>query len=403
MLHMLIRMRAFDKAWELLEEMYVKKKITHKALSIVLSAYARRKSFDETLEAFERVGNFVGELNTDAFNVLLKAFCSNRNMKQARAVFNKMHHRFGANRQTFNILLLGFKESGNAVAVEVFFREMQRRGFDPDIVTYNIVVDALCKKRRIDDAFELVEVIKRKGCRPNIWTYTTLIHGLGIVKNKNRACELFAELKSSGFEPDTALYNALICCFCKAGDVKWGLRSMKEMEKEGVGCDNVTYHTLLSALTNLRKEDGVCELFGRMVARDHVLTSATAIMLMKFFCSSGLHDKAFQLWDYVLRKGCCPHGHVSNLLITELCYRGKLEEAYNCFAEILGKGLHPYKQSFDILQKFYREARRENQLSQLEEKMRQLQSCLPASEEYVRDRGKEITLLEASSMDGLIA
>ncbi|KAH9296976.1 hypothetical protein KI387_028658, partial [Taxus chinensis] len=241
-------------------------------------------------------------------------------------------------------------ESGNATAVEVFFREMGRRGFDPDIVTYNVVVDALCKKRRIDDAFDLVEVMKRKECRPNIWTYTTLIHGLGIVRKKNQAYEVFAELKRNGFEPDTAVYNALISCFCKAGDVDGGLRLMKKMEKESVGCDNVTYHTLLSAFRDLGKKEEVCELFGIMMARDHLLKASTAVILMKFFCNSGLNNMAFKLWDYVVKKGCCPHGHVSNLFITELCYSGKLQEAHDCFREILEKGLHPYRQSFDILQ-----------------------------------------------------
>jgi pentatricopeptide repeat protein len=62
MLHILARMRDFDEVWELLDEMHQQNKITLKALSIVLSKYARRRSFEETLEAFEKMEKFVGKL-----------------------------------------------------------------------------------------------------------------------------------------------------------------------------------------------------------------------------------------------------------------------------------------------------------------------------------------------------
>lgn len=385
MLHILARMRDFNEVWELLDEMHQQNKITLKALSVVLSKYARRRSFDETLEAFEKMEKFVGKLNTDTFNVLLQAFCTQRHVKEARAVFNKMHHRFAPNAQTFNILLLGFKESGNAVATEIFFREMIRRGFSPNIVTYNILIDALCKGSRVHDALELLEVMKKNHCCPDIRTYTTLIHGLGIVRDIDRARKLFDEMIINGHGPDTTAYNALISCFCKSGRVKDGLILMKEMEEKGVGCDNMTYHTILYAFQELQNEEEVCELFVRMISQDWVPRVSTAVMLMKFFCSSGLHDMAIKLWNYVIKKGSCPHGHVSNMLITELCYSGKLHEAYSCFKEILEKGLHPYRQSVTVLQRFFKESRRVEQLSELTEMMKQIQSCLPASKEYISD------------------
>eukprot|EP01018_Ginkgo_biloba_P039626 Gb_12874 [translate_table: standard] len=383
MLHILARMKDFDKVWELLEEMHENNKITKKALSIVLSKYARLRSFDETLEAFERMERYLGKVDTDAFNVLLQAFCTQRHMKEARGVFNRMHHRFSPNTQTFNILLLGFKESCNATAAEIFFRDMIRRGCNPDAVTYNILIDALCKDRRIDNAFELVDVMKRRGCNLTIRTYTTLIHGLGIVRNVERARQVFVEITMNGFEPDTAAYNALISCFCKAGRVEDGLKLMDEMGSKGLCCDDMTYHTVFSAFLNLNKEEEVCELFTKMVAGDCVPKVSTATKLMKFFCSSGRHDMAFDLWNYVIQKGSCPHGHVSDLLITELCYSGKLQEAYDCCREIIEKGRHPYWQSYNMLQRFFKHTGRLNQLSDLLEKMKQLQCSLPASEGYI--------------------
>ncbi|KAK9269124.1 hypothetical protein L1049_000893 [Liquidambar formosana] len=64
-LHILVRMRYFDKAWELMEEIQQKHPslLTLKSMSIMLSKIAKFQSFEDTLKAFERMEEdiFAGE------------------------------------------------------------------------------------------------------------------------------------------------------------------------------------------------------------------------------------------------------------------------------------------------------------------------------------------------------
>lgn len=158
--------------------------LTLKSMSIMLSKIAKFQSFEDTLDAFMRMENdiFVGrKFDTDEFNVLLNAFCAQRQMKEARSVFIKMHSRFPPNTKTMNILLLGFKEAGDVTAVELFYHEMVQRGFKPNSITYNIRIDAYCKKGCFGDALRLLEEMEQVNCFPTLETITTLIHGAGIV------------------------------------------------------------------------------------------------------------------------------------------------------------------------------------------------------------------------------
>ncbi|KAE8691515.1 Pentatricopeptide repeat-containing protein [Hibiscus syriacus] len=88
-LHILTRMRYFDKAWELMMDMKRSHPslLTLKSMSIMLAKIAKFQSYEDTLEAFKRMETevFAGrDFGTDEFNVLLRAFCSEREMKEAR-------------------------------------------------------------------------------------------------------------------------------------------------------------------------------------------------------------------------------------------------------------------------------------------------------------------------------
>ncbi|PKI68108.1 hypothetical protein CRG98_011704, partial [Punica granatum] len=214
-LHILTRMRYFDQAWELMEHIRVTHPslLTLKSMSIMLSRIAKFKTYEETLEAFDKMEKdvFVGKFGTEEFNVLLRAFCTQRMMKEARSVFNNLHSRFSLDTKSANILLLGFKESGDVTAVEFFYHEIIRRGFKPNSVTYDIRIDVYCKKGCLGDALRLFEEMERvKDFKPTVKTITTLIHGAGVARNPGKAWELFDGILLRNMTPDIGAYNALI-------------------------------------------------------------------------------------------------------------------------------------------------------------------------------------------------
>lgn len=382
-LQILTRMREFDKTLELIRETNKKcpSLITHKALCIVLSSFAKFRSFDDTLQIFEEMQRvLVGkQFGVDEFNALLWAFCTQRQMKEARAVFRRLHSQFSPNTKTLNILLLGFKECGNTTAVELFYHDMVRRGFKPSVVTYNIRIDAYCKKGCLNDALRVKEEMEMRHVSPTLETMTTLIHGAGIARNPILARRLFEEISERNLQADVGAYNALLCSFVRDGDLKSAMELMDEMEKRSVRHDNVTYKTIFLGLKKFDGPVGVCKLYRRMVDSNFVPKMQMVVMLMKFFCENGRSDLGLELWEYMVVKGCCPHGHALNILVTALCCRGKLEEAYECLKQVVERGRHPCVEGFRVLEGFLVRAGKIEKLQKLNQMMKRLQIVLPPS------------------------
>ncbi|KAK9097853.1 hypothetical protein Syun_024898 [Stephania yunnanensis] len=365
-LHILARNRDFDGAYRLMKAHPML--ITHKAMGIVLSKLAKFRSFEDTLEGFERLERevLVGRaFGVGEFNVLIRVLCLERQMKDARVVFGKMLSRFSPNLQTFNILLLGFKESGDVTAVELFYNEMVRRGFKPNVVSYSIRIDAYCKKGCVGDGLRLVDEMERLNLMPTLEILTTLIHGAGIARNVSRARELFDEIAKRGLAPDIGAYNALIGCYFRCRDVESGLSLMGEMEEKGVGLDHVSYHTLFLGLKRSHGMEGVYMVYQRMVERKFVPKMYTVVMLMKFFCENRRPDLGLELWRFLVDRGCCPHEHAMDLLVTGLCCVGRMEEAYDCLIQMAERGRPPGKRALQVLVRFLVKAGKTEKLHKL--------------------------------------
>lgn len=388
-LHILARMRYFSKAWELLEE--IRKShpslITLKSMSIMLSKIAKFRSYEDTLEAFSRMENdiFVGNnFGVDEFNVLLKAFCTQRQMKEARSVFQKMHHRFSTNTKTMNILLLGFKESGDVTAVELFYHEMVKRGFQPNSITYNIRIDAYCKRCCFGDGLRLLEEMERRNCIPTIETITTLIHGAGLVRNISKAWQLFNEIHLRKLVADTGAYNALISSLVRSKDIKSALSLMDEMVEKHIELDSLTYHTILLGSMRSSGIEGVNELFHKMTERNFVPKTRTVVMLMKYLCQNSRLDLSLNLWQYMLGRGYCPHAHALDLLVTGLCSRGLVLEAFECSKQMLERGRHMSESTFLMLERFLIEAGDLDKLKKIDQMIKKLEIVLPPSRGHAR-------------------
>ncbi|KAJ8472226.1 hypothetical protein OPV22_026569 [Ensete ventricosum] len=382
-LHILTRARHFDAAFELIDDVARSQPVllTPKSLAVLLSRHAKFRPFDETLAAFDRAERAWAaaglSFGFDEFNALLGAYCTQGRVFEARAIFRRFYPRFPPNSRTLNTLLLGFKESQNLVAFDLFYHDMMIRGFEPDAVTYCIRMDAYCKKMRFFDALGLLDEMAKKNCSPTVKTITTLIHGAGIAKNPMHARRLFDEMVARGLVPDRGAYNALMGSFVRMGNLRSALEIMEEMEK-AIQLDDVSYYTLFCGMKKYEDLEGFWKLYKRMVEKNFVPRTRTVMLLMKVFCENSRADLGLSLWDYLVEKGCCPHRHALDTLVTALCCKGNVVEAYKCFKQVVDRGRVPSDRAFQVLEGFLVRTKKFDMMEELDQMTKRMQALVPS-------------------------
>ena len=53
---------------------------------------------------------------------------------------------------------------------------MEEAGCQPDVVTYNTIINSLGKDRRMNEALDIFSYMKAKGISPTVTSYNSLIH-----------------------------------------------------------------------------------------------------------------------------------------------------------------------------------------------------------------------------------
>jgi pentatricopeptide repeat protein len=139
----------------------------------------------------------------------------------------------------YNILIGFCTALGDESQAAYIVEEMKDRGVEPDVHTYNCLMNVFANApyEVIAQAFE--DMLKRK-VRPNRRTYNTLMKACQRISDYDRAFQYFEELKKEGLLPDVVTYNILLVMCRDRLDFVFGtgahrhIRRTKEQKELGM-------------------------------------------------------------------------------------------------------------------------------------------------------------------------
>ncbi|XP_038899857.1 pentatricopeptide repeat-containing protein At3g22470, mitochondrial-like [Benincasa hispida] len=202
---------------------------------------------------------------------------------------------------------------------EEMLHETGRYGINckPDVISYSIIIDGLCKDRQEDKARELFEEMKAQGMVPDVISYNSLIHGFCRSGKWEEAKFLFNEMVDQGVRPNLVTFSVLIDMFCKAGKVikaKELLEMMiqrgkleaaselfEKLSQEGLQPDVVTYNIMIHGFCKKRqvdksnKSEEVVQLLHRMVQKDVSPDACTCTIGVDMLCKDEKYQEFLDL------------------------------------------------------------------------------------------------------------
>jgi len=111
---------------------------------------------------------------------------------------------------TCNTLINGLCGTRNTAMALEFLQEMvSAKGVDcnPNVVTYNTIIDAFCKEGAMDKASMLFDEMTDSGIHPNVVTCNTIIHGYSVQSRWKECIRIFKEMVDKGLSPDTVTFT----------------------------------------------------------------------------------------------------------------------------------------------------------------------------------------------------
>ncbi|KAG2725380.1 hypothetical protein I3760_01G063100 [Carya illinoinensis] len=230
-----------------------------------------------------------------------------------------------------NALLTGLGRDGDFERMNTLMTEMKEMDIQPNVVTFGILINHMCKSRRVDEALEVFE--KMKGVsglsvEPDVITYNTLIDGLCKVGRQEEGLTLMDQMRSENkCMPNTVTYNCLIDGFCKAGEIERAQELFDQMNKERVFPNVITLNTLVDGMCRHGRITSAVQFFDEMRSKGLKGNAVTFTTLIKAFCNVNNIDKAMELFSQMSKDGCSPDAIVYYTLISGLSQAGRMDDA----------------------------------------------------------------------------
>ncbi|XP_020211163.1 pentatricopeptide repeat-containing protein At5g15010, mitochondrial-like [Cajanus cajan] len=352
MICILGKMRKFDTAWTLIEEMRGGRTgpslVTPQTLLIMIRRYCAVHDVARAINTFYAYKRFNFHVGLEEFQSLLSALCRYKNVQDAEHLLFCNKNVFPLDIKSFNIILNGWCNLIVSVSqAERIWQEMSKRGIQHDVVSYASIISCYSKSSRLYKVLRMFDEMKKKKITPDRKVYNAVIFALAKGRLVKEAANIIATMEENNVTPDVVTYNSLIKPLCKAHKVDEAKQLFDEMLERRLSPTIQTFHAFFRML---RTKEEVFELLDKMKELGCYPTIETYIMLIRKFCRWRQLDDVFKIWDAMREDGISHDRSSYIVLIHGLFLNGKLEQAYRYYAEMEEKGFLPEPKTEEMLQ-----------------------------------------------------
>ncbi|RYQ95015.1 hypothetical protein Ahy_B08g089994 isoform B [Arachis hypogaea] len=328
---------------KVLDQMKREKRVfIEKNFIVMFKAYGKAHLPEKAVDLFRRMEvefqckKTVKSLNS-VLNVIIQDGLFNRALEFYSDVDASTSLNIQPNVLTFNLIIKALCKLGLVDKAIEAFREMPPRGCAPDTYTYSTLMDGLCKEGRIDEAILLLDEMQIEGTFPTPAVFNVLINALCKKGDLERTSKLVDNMFLKGCVPNEMTYNALVHGLCLKGKLNKAVDLLNQMVSNKCVPNDVTYGTLINGFVkNGRTIDGVCVLLS-LEERGHRGNEHIYSSLISGLFKEGKSEEAMRLWKEMVEKGCQPNTIVYSALIDGLCRVGKPDEARKLLVEMKNK------------------------------------------------------------------
>lgn len=174
------------------------------------------EAMSKNVEGFMETRALSGEhaWRTDARNGM-KMLLAQERFEEAHLVLGMLYEKEVFDNVCMNMMMSSYKKRNCLSQVLFLFSQMREKGIQPDIVSFNIIVDSCGKAKQMGLACDYLDQMRKAGKAPTVNTYTSLIDACGKNGDLERADFFLHQMVSQGVQPNTCTFTSLIQACCR--------------------------------------------------------------------------------------------------------------------------------------------------------------------------------------------
>ncbi|KAL6841886.1 hypothetical protein ACP4OV_028398 [Aristida adscensionis] len=351
----------------------------------LINAFVEAKRMGEAINTFWRMKHSGCHPTTSTFNILIKGYGIAGKPEESQRIFDMMavEESIKPNLTTYNILVKAWCDQRNLEEAWSVVGKMRACGVKPDIITYNtiastyarndetwraerliveiqttmrtsertwgIIIGGYCREGKLDEAFRCIQLMKDAGVHPNVVIFNTLLKGFLDTNDLFAVDNILALMEQFGIEPDIVTFSHQLNSFSSVGHMVKCMKVFDKMIEAGIEPDPHVYSILAKGYVRAQQPQKAEELLLQMSQlgiRPNVVTFTTVI---SGWCSIGVMENAMRVYRKMCESGVHPNLRTFETLIwgyNEQKQPWKAEEVLQMMQEI---GVKPKQSTYNLI------------------------------------------------------
>ncbi|XP_062190774.1 pentatricopeptide repeat-containing protein At1g73710 [Phragmites australis] len=306
----------------------------------MIDLYGKAGQLKDALDMFMDMPAHGIMADTYTFNTLINVFGLSGNMAQAEALFGSMVVRgIKPDTKTYNVMMTVFASRGDSEGVLKYYHQIGKEGLHADPVSYRIVLQALCERKMVREAEDVVEWILNNDSfvhEQSLPIVMKMYVDLGLLNEANTFFERHCRVKGVSSKNVAAIMDA----FAEKG--LWEEAEHIFYSERGVGNkDIVEYNVMVKAYGQAKQYDRVSSLLESMKESGVSPDSCTYNSLIQMFSVGGFPQIAKKLLDEMKNAGFKPKCETYCAVTRSYSRHYLVPEAIDLFSEMKASGVEP--------------------------------------------------------------
>lgn len=319
----------------------------------------------QAVRAFDDMKCFVEKNEIDdevGLCFLLDTLCKYGYVRVAIDVFYRKKHEIRLNVKMYTSLIYGWCKINRIHMAERLLNEMIEQGIEPNVVTYNVFLNGVCRKASLhpDERFErtimraekVFDEMRERGIEPDVMSFSIVLHVYSRAHKPQLTMDKLKLMKEKGICPSVVTYTSAVKCLCSCGKLEDAEDLLDEMVRNRVSPSAMTYNCFFKEYRGRRDADGALKLYRKMKEDGLCAPSGHSYnILLGMFMKLNQMEIVKEIWDDMKGSGVGRDLDSYTMMIHGLCEKQKLKEASQFLVEMIEKGLLPQMVTFETLYK----------------------------------------------------
>lgn len=203
-----------------------------------------------------------------------------------------------------------------------------------------LIVNALCKSGRRDDAWKALEELRNIDCKPDFIAYRTVSEEFRLAKQYEKECRILKQKRKLSVAPRERDYREFIHMLIHEKRIKEAKEVAEAIVEGNFSIDESLLNRLIGSVSDIDTESGI--MFCKYMVQKESLPSIKSLStLCRNLCKDEKADELWEILGIILQKGMLVGPDYYQLSISFLCKAGKVREVYDVIKDMRRRGMEP--------------------------------------------------------------